>query len=255
MRQLIAANWKMHGDLSWDSKPQQLAQLLSKDTHERAIVLICPPLSMLPALVMARADASVSLGAQNCHSEVSGAYTGDVSAQMVAELGASHVILGHSERRAMSGETDSLVRDKAVAAHTAGLISIICIGESLDQRESGQQNAIVKAQLEGSLPVSATSFNTVIAYEPIWAIGTGKVPSSEQIKAMHTVIREALRERFGVSSANEMALLYGGSVKPANAADILTIENVDGALVGGASLDMESFAQIANCARPRVARA
>lgn len=250
MRQVIAANWKMHGDFGWASKPAELAGLLDDETVAKVDLVICPPMHLLAAMEAMVEDAPVTFGAQNCHAETSGAYTGEVSAQMVAETGAGYVILGHSERRQYNGETDAQVSAKAVAAHKAGLITIICVGESLDIREAGRADDIVSAQLAESLPDCVTGLNTIIAYEPIWAIGTGKVPSTDDIAAMHATIRTRLTERFGAGTASSIAIQYGGSVKPANAADILAIDNVDGALIGGASLEMDSFAAIAKAARP-----
>jgi len=250
MRQLIAANWKMHGNLGWADKIKALGDLTTPEIVRNTDLLICPPLSLLSALNAARGDEPVSFGAQNCHAETSGAYTGEVSAEMVAELGAAYVILGHSERRQYCGETDAMIQAKAKAVHAAGLIAIICIGESLEQREAGQAEDVVKTQLNGSVPDSATSMNTVIAYEPIWAIGTGKVPSLADITDIHGVIRDSLAKRFGKPSAGLMPILYGGSVKPNNSSKILALPNVDGALIGGASLEMDSFLAIAASARP-----
>ncbi|MEE9347077.1 MAG: triose-phosphate isomerase [Robiginitomaculum sp.] len=249
MRQLIAANWKMHGDMSWAVKPDQLLALLSAQTRAKTNVLICPPAHLLAPMAAQNIDSAINIGAQNCHHAVSGAYTGELSATMIADCGAGYAIVGHSERRQYAGESDSDVAAKALAAHKAGLIAIICIGESESQRESGQAQTVTTAQLLGSAPETATSMNTVIAYEPIWAIGTGKVPTLEQIGEIHAHIRDQLAKRFGQDSADNMPILYGGSVKPANAADILAIKNVDGALIGGASLEMESLAAIADCAR------
>lgn len=249
MRQVIAANWKMHGDFSWAAKPAALEALLDTETVNKVDLVICPPLHLLAAMEAMVEDAPVTFGAQNCHAESSGAYTGEVSAQMVAETGAAYVILGHSERRDYNGETDAQVNAKAIAAHKAGLISIICVGESFEMRESGRADEIVAAQLAGSLPDCVTGLNTVVAYEPIWAIGTGKVPSLDDIAQMHAGIRARLTERFGPDTAAAIPIQYGGSVKPANAADILALDNVDGALIGGASLEMDSFAAIARAAR------
>lgn len=250
MRQLIAANWKMHGDLNWADKISELGALATPQIIQNTDLLICPPLSLLAALHAVRSDEPVSFGAQNCHAATNGAFTGEVSADMVSEIGASYVILGHSERRQYCGETDESVMLKAKAVHAAGLIAIICIGESLKQREAGRASDVVKAQLIGSVPDSATSMNTVIAYEPIWAIGTGKVPSLEDIRDIHQTIRMSLSGRFGEASADLMPILYGGSVKPSNSNDILGLPNVDGALIGGASLEMDSFMAIAASARP-----
>ena len=250
MRQVIAANWKMNGDFSWAAKPAELERLLDAQTIDKVDLVICPPMHLLAAMEAMVEDAPVTFGAQNCHAQTAGAFTGEVSAQMVAETGAAYVILGHSERRDYNGETDSQVCAKAVSAHKAGLITIICVGESLEMREAGKANEIVSKQLLGSLPDCVTAMNTVIAYEPIWAIGTGKVPTLPDIADMHAHIRAQLAGRFGDERASGIPIQYGGSVKPANAADILALPNVDGALIGGASLDMESFASIAKAARP-----
>ncbi len=249
MRQIIAANWKMNGDFSWAAKPAELAAILDDETIDKVDMVICPPLHLLAAMEAMVEDAPVTFGAQNCHAETSGAYTGEVSAQMVAETGAAYVILGHSERRDYNKETDADILAKTIAAHQAGLITIVCVGESLDMREAGRADDIVAAQLADSLPDCVTSLNTVIAYEPIWAIGTGKVPSLDDIKSMHAGIRARLTERFGEKTASLIPIQYGGSVKPGNAAEILAIPNVDGALIGGASLEMDSFAAIAKAAR------
>ena len=240
----------MNGDFSWADKPAELAGLLDDSTVDKVDLVICPPLHLLAAMEAMVEDAPVTFGAQNCHAETSGAYTGEVSAQMIAETGAAYVILGHSERRDYNSETETQVHDKAIAAHKAGLITIICVGESLDMREAGRADEIVAAQLAASLPDCVTGMNTIIAYEPIWAIGTGKVPSADDIAAMHAGIRARMSDRFGEGTANAIPIQYGGSVKPANAAEILALPNVDGALIGGASLEMESFAAIAKAARP-----
>lgn len=249
MKQLIAANWKMHGETHWAQKASQLAQILTSGTQKRADLLICPPAFLIPAMAEAAKDTPIMIGAQNCHDQTGGAYTGEMSAAMCGDAGASYVILGHSERREYNAESSAHVQAKARAAHQAGLVSIICIGEKLSQREEGKAEEVTASQLHASLPESATAINTVIAYEPIWAIGTGKVPSEPDIAAIHAHLRKELAERLGEKTAKGIALLYGGSVKPANAAQILALPNVDGALVGGASLEMDSFIEIANAAR------
>lgn len=248
MRQLIAANWKMNGDLSWAAKGAQLAGLITPQIKENADLLICPPAHMISALAAQTQDTPVMIGAQNCHDQASGAYTGEISAAMCADAGADYVIVGHSERRQYNKESCAQVLDKAAAIYRQGLIAVICIGESLEQREAGKAEEITALQLEASMPDAATSLNTVIAYEPIWAIGTGKVPTHDDIAAIHAHLRALLVKRYGETTANGLHLLYGGSVKPANAQEILALPNVDGALVGGASLDMESFAAIAAAA-------
>lgn len=236
MRPLIAGNWKMHGGMSWAAKPAEFAKLMPADQRKNIDVLLCPPMPFIAPMVGPCADASIFLGAQNCHAAKSGAHTGEVSAEMIKSAGANFVIVGHSERRA-GGETDSDVHAKAVAASTARLTPIICVGESLAQRENGDANKVVAAQISASVP---DINDYVIAYEPIWAIGTGKTATPKDIADMHAVIRGLAGE--GVR------ILYGGSVKPANAKDILSTKNVNGALIGGASLEMESLAAIANAA-------
>ncbi|WP_409433686.1 triose-phosphate isomerase [Litorimonas sp. RW-G-Af-16] len=232
---LIAANWKMHGDMSWIDKVTELDALLPKNEREHVDLLLCPPFTMVSTMHVLGSPLSIYIGAQNCHADVSGAHTGEVSAEMLADAGASYVIIGHSERRA-AGETNADVRAKAEAAKRAGLTAIVCVGESLAQREVGEAIATVLAQIEASVP----DFVDVIAYEPIWAIGTGKVPTMDDIADMHAAIRSAV--------GPNVRILYGGSVKPANAQDILAVANVNGALIGGASLEMDSLAAIARSA-------
>lgn len=204
-------------------------------------VLICPPATLLTRMSAAKGDHALALGGQDCHAHTAGAHTGEISAQMLQDAGASHVILGHSERRADHGQTDVMVRAKAVAAQTAGLIAVICIGETLSEREAGRTLEIVARQLADSTPDGATGANTVIAYEPVWAIGTGLIPSLDEIAEVHAKIRADLVARFGNDA---FRILYGGSVKPANAADIFALPDVDGALVGGASLKATDFGAI-----------
>ncbi|MEI4262414.1 triose-phosphate isomerase [Roseovarius sp. D0-M9] len=242
-RKLAAGNWKMNG-LRAD-----LAMLETlRAAHEGCAVdlLICPPLPLVAAAAEACAGSAVAIGAQDCHPEDAGAHTGDTSAPMLADAGASAVILGHSERRADHGETSDLVRAKAQAAHAAGLVAIICVGESLEQREAQNTLDIIGGQLSASIPDTATGENTVVAYEPCWAIGTGLTPTSEQIGDVHDFIRARLERRFGAGGGRSIRLLYGGSVKGANAAEIFAVSNVDGALVGGASLKADDFSPIIN---------
>jgi triosephosphate isomerase len=242
-RKLAAGNWKMNG-LRADLR--EVAALLADRPAPASApgceVLICPPATLLAAMSMASAG-RIALGGQDCHAAPSGAHTGDISAQMLADAGASHVILGHSERRADHGETDAMVRAKAEAALAAGLVAVICLGETETQRDAGETLAVIGAQLAGSLPEGLTGATCVIAYEPVWAIGTGRVPSLEQIAEVHDFLRENLIARFGPEGA-AMRLLYGGSVKPGNAAEIFATANVDGALVGGASLKAADFGAI-----------
>lgn len=237
-RKLAAGNWKMNGT---GASLSELAQIAAAHSAPTVDLLICPP-----ATLVARAAAvagPVAIGGQDCHAKTSGAHTGDISAEMLKDAGASHVILGHSERRTDHGETDALIRAKTLAAHAAGLTAVVCIGESLAQREAGETLAVLDVQLAGSLPDSAIGANTVIAYEPIWAIGTGLTPTTAQIAEVHAALRAALTSRFGGEGA-AFRLLYGGSVKASNAAEIFAIADVDGALVGGASLKAADFSPI-----------
>ena len=239
-RKLAAGNWKMNGsaaDLS------EVAALLAANPTPTVDLLLCPPATLLAQMNWAKKDHPLALGGQDCHQNPKGAHTGDISAAMLAGAGATHVILGHSERRADHADTDALVQAKSLAAQTAGLIAVICIGETLSQRETGATLTVVGTQLAGSTPDSATGANTVIAYEPVWAIGTGLVPTLEQIAEVHASIRAALNARFGAEGAN-FRILYGGSVKPSNAAEIFGVPDVDGALVGGASLKSADFSPI-----------
>jgi triosephosphate isomerase len=237
-RKLAAGNWKMNGTLSSLS---ELDALAGAHSDAKCDVLICPP---APLLIAACGRAGpIGIGAQDCHAEDSGAFTGDISAPMIADTGARYVIVGHSERREAYGDTDAQVNAKARAAQKAGLIAIVCIGESLAQREAGMALATVSAQLAGSVPDASTGATLVVAYEPIWAIGTGKIPTLDQITDVHAQLRADLVARFG-PVGQDIRLLYGGSVKPGNAADIFAVPNVDGALVGGASLTAADFSPI-----------
>jgi len=240
-RPLAAGNWKMNG-LGADAGEIALlaAKLVVREAE--ADVLICPPATLLARMAVAFEGQGIAFGAQDCHAKPSGAHTGDISAEMIADAGGSYVIVGHSERRAGYGESDATVAAKAAAALNAGLTAIVCVGETLDEREAGKALAVVDAQVQGSLPAGAAPENTVIAYEPVWAIGTGKTPSLDDIAEMHA----AIRARLGSPG---FRILYGGSVKPANAAQILGLANVDGALVGGASLKAADFDAIIDAYR------
>jgi len=240
-RKLAAGNWKMNGTAATLAELDALGALLPRDGPD---VLICPPAQLLFRAAQATRGTGIRIGAQDCHSQTSGAFTGDISAPMIADTGATHVILGHSERRTDHAETDQCVHDKARAAWAAGLVAIICIGETLEHREAGSTLDIVAQQLAGSLPDDLGVTNTVVAYEPIWAIGTGHTPTLDQIIEVHDFIRTTLTTRFGGAIAGAVPLLYGGSVKPDNAATIFQAKNVDGALVGGASLKATDFAPI-----------
>ncbi|PCD75843.1 triose-phosphate isomerase [Pseudothioclava arenosa] len=238
-RKLAAGNWKMNG-LKADLR--EVAALLTDRPASGCEVLLCPPATLVAAMAMTAAG-RIAVGGQDCHAAQSGAHTGDISAQMLKDAGASHVILGHSERRADHGETDAVVRAKTEAALAAGLVAVICLGETETQRDAGETLAVIGAQLEGSLPEGLTGATCVIAYEPVWAIGTGRIPSLDQIAEVHDFLRDRLVARFGAEGAT-MRLLYGGSVKPSNASEIFATSNVDGALVGGASLKAADFGAI-----------
>ena len=230
--QLIAGNWKMNG---LAASIGELDALLAADAPAGARLLLCPPATLVAAFAARAKGGAVAIGGQDCHWLESGAHTGDISAEMLADAGASHVIVGHSERRADHGETDAVVRRKAEAALRAGLTPIVCVGETLEERDSGTTLEVIARQLEGSVPADAARL--VIAYEPVWAIGTGRTPTVEQVAEVHAEIRRIV--------GAGIAVLYGGSVKPGNAAELLGIAHVDGALVGGASLKAADFLGIA----------
>lgn len=238
-RKLAAGNWKMHG---LGDSLSELKTLADSAPHADCDILICPPATLLSrAAAMAN---GIHIGGQDCHSAAQGAHTGDISAAMLRDAGASHVILGHSERRQDHQETDAMVRAKAEAAFSAQLTAIICVGESLAEREAGTTLQVIGAQLDGSIPDAATAANTVVAYEPIWAIGSGLTPTLDQIQEVHEFMRAQLGTRFGAKTGDGLRLLYGGSVKPDNAAEIFAVSDVDGALVGGASLKAADFSAI-----------
>ena len=233
-RRIAAGNWKMNGT----GRALDQLSAIADGTPEGIEVVIAPPATLLDR---AR-DRGVATAGQDCHAEAKGAHTGDVSAEMLADAGASFVIVGHSERRADHGENDATVRAKAEAAWRAGLTAIVCVGETLEERDAGRHLDVVREQVAGSVPSGATSDNTVVAYEPVWAIGTGRVAEPPQVEEVHAAIRSVLAERF--EGGQDIALLYGGSVKAANAADLFALGPVDGALVGGASLKAEDFLPI-----------
>jgi triosephosphate isomerase len=242
IRALVAGNWKMNGSKKDLSELRKLATALKPSKSKgrvKADVMICPPATLLPRMADQKAK-GIALGGQDCHANISGAHTGDISADMMKQAGAKAVIIGHSERRADHGETDKQVRAKVEAAHRAGLLAIMCVGESLKQRKAGETLKVVQGQLRGSLPAGCTAKNTVIAYEPVWAIGSGLTPTAAQVGEVHAALRKALVRRFGDEGA-KMRILYGGSVKPANAAELMAVPHVNGALVGGASLKAQDF--------------
>ncbi|WP_455372215.1 triose-phosphate isomerase [Limibacillus halophilus] len=241
-RKLIAGNWKMNGLLA---DGVELARDLSNRAAGETLgcdLLVCPPATLLLSVGGVLSSGPVSLGGQDCHTAASGAHTGDISAAMLADIGCRYVIVGHSERRSDHGEDDALVRAKAQAALAAGLIPIVCVGESLEQREAGDALSVVAGQVRGSLPESGA---VVIAYEPVWAIGTGRSATPQDAAEVHAEIRRVLGEMRGEEEAARTLILYGGSVKPGNAAELLALEDIDGALVGGASLKAEDFWGIA----------
>jgi triosephosphate isomerase len=249
IRPLIAGNWKMNGLKASRSEFEAMVAGAGS-VIANADLLVCPPATLLAGFaektrgILPADQKALALGAQDCHPKPSGAHTGDISAEMLADAGASYVIVGHSERRADHGETDALVRTKAEAAWRAGLIAIVCIGETQAQRDAGQTLEVCGRQLNGSLPDGATATNLVVAYEPVWAIGTGLTPTAKDVEKVHELIRDKLISRFKAEGAR-IRILYGGSVKPSNAAELMAVPNVNGALVGGASLKAADFLAIA----------
>ena len=246
-RPLIAGNWKMNG-LRADALAlsREVADGVARAGWQDREVLICPPATLILAVADAVKGSGVLVGGQDCHAKASGAHTGEIAAEMLRDCGATHVIVGHSERRADCGETDAIVRAKAEAAWRAGLLPIVCIGETLAEREAGKTLAVLEGQLKGSVPAGASAAWLVVAYEPVWAIGTGKTPTTPEVAAAHAHIRKVLGGTLG--DAASVRLLYGGSVKGSNAAELLAAGDVDGALVGGASLKADEFLAIAKAA-------
>lgn len=242
-RPLIAGNWKMNG-LAASSAELQAIIAASGPVASKADLLICPPATLVTAFATRARGSVVAVGGQDCHHAPSGAHTGDISAEMLKDAGAWFVIVGHSERRADHGETDSVVNAKATAAWRAGLTAIVCVGETRAERDSGKTLDVVGRQLAGSLPDGATAENLVVAYEPVWAIGTGLTPTVKDVEQVHGFIREKLVKRFPAEGA-AVRILYGGSVKPSNAAELLSVAHVNGALIGGASLKATDFLAIA----------
>jgi triosephosphate isomerase (TIM) len=240
-RPLVAGNWKMNGLKASAAELDKVKQ--GAPDLPKVDLMVCPPATLI-ATFAAAAAGLVAIGGQDCHAEPSGAFTGDISAEMLRDAGASAAIVGHSERRQYHHETDAQVCAKAQAAWRAGLIAIVCIGETKDERTGGKTLDVVGKQLEGSVPDGATADKLVVAYEPVWAIGTGLTPTAADVGEVHGFIRERLTARFG-AEAERIRVLYGGSVKPSNAAELMAVANVDGALVGGASLKAEDFLGIA----------
>lgn len=238
-KSIVAGNWKMNGLSASIDQLRELSTLIENGQPAACNVLICPPFTLLSAFA-AQTSSAIAIGAQDCHMNVSGAHTGDISAEMIKDAGASYVIVGHSERRADHGETSDVVAAKAKAGISANLQVIICVGETESERDAGKTVDVVLSQVSTSIPDTANAEDIIIAYEPVWAIGTGRTPTVEDVKDVHAAIRTALVERFG-DIGNSISILYGGSVKPSNANELMSVENVNGALVGGASLKAEDF--------------
>jgi triosephosphate isomerase (TIM) len=247
VRQLIAGNWKMNGLRAGLSEIRAVSRALDGEPAP-ADVLVCPPATLLAEAVQAAEGGRVAIGAQDCHAKSSGAFTGDISAEMLRDAGATYVIVGHSERRQYHHENDRIVCAKAAAAGRAGLKAIVCVGETESERDGGKALSIVTFQLANSIPADFSAAELVIAYEPVWAIGTGRNATVAQIAEMHAVVRAVLAKRYGAEEGGNVRILYGGSVKPANAAEILAVQNVDGALVGGASLKASDYLAIIRAA-------
>ena len=243
IRPLVAGNWKMNG-LSASLAEFNAMKVGAAEFAGKADLMICPPATLIAQFAAAAKGSGLMVGGQDCHAKVSGAHTGDISAEMLADAGAAAGIVGHSERRTDHHETDAVVKAKALAAWRAGLIAIVCVGEQLSQREAGSTLKVVGGQLDGSLPDGGTPANLVVAYEPVWAIGTGLTPTPADVAQVHAFIRGKLTERYGDAGAS-VRILYGGSVKPSNAGELLTIPDVNGALIGGASLKAADFLGIA----------
>ena len=245
-RPLLAGNWKMNG---LRASMGELDGIVTgaKDYADRLDIMVCPPATLVAAFAQTAKNSTVAIGGQDCHTEASGAFTGDIAAEMLADAGATAVIVGHSERRTLHGETNETVAGKARAAQRAGLVPIVCVGETQAQREQDETLAVIGEQVAGSLGQDIDSEHLVIAYEPVWAIGTGLTPTAADVAEVHGFIREQLVKRFGAAGEG-IRLLYGGSVKPANAAELMAVANVDGALVGGASLKASEFLGIAAAA-------
>jgi triosephosphate isomerase (TIM) len=243
IRPLIAGNWKMNGLTS--SAAEFDAMIAGAGAAAAKVdLLVCPPATLIAGFANKAKGSKLAVGAQDCHPKASGAHTGDLSAEMLADAGATSIIVGHSERRADHGETDAVVRQKAEAAWRAGLVAIVCIGETRQQRDAGKTLDICGGQLAGSLPDGATATNLVVAYEPVWAIGTGLTPTTGDVEQVHQFIRGVLTDRFK-GEGGKIRILYGGSVKPSNARELMAVANVNGALVGGASLKASDFLAIA----------
>jgi triosephosphate isomerase len=250
IRPLVAGNWKMNGSIAGLEELRAIGHDFGAGLGGQVDGLICPPATLISRAAEILAHTPVKVGGQDCHAKDHGAHTGDISAGMLKEAGATHVIVGHSERRTDHGEDDATVRSKAEAALAIGLVAVVCIGETLAEREAGQTLDVLSRQIDGSVPSGATAQTVVVAYEPVWAIGTGKTPTATDVAEAHRHIRAQLAAKLGETSQT-MRILYGGSVKPSNAVELMHVENVDGALVGGASLKAADFLGIADAYRVR----
>jgi triosephosphate isomerase len=244
VRPLVAGNWKMNGLTASLAELKAMREAVDAGKAGAAELAVCPPATLLAQAASALKGGKVSLGAQDCHAKDSGAFTGDIAAPMIKDAGAQYVIVGHSERRQYHGETDAVVKAKAEAALKSGLIAIVCVGETRAEREAGKAIEVVSTQVRGSLPAGGAPETVVVAYEPVWAIGTGLTPTPADVAEVHAAIRKLLGEVYGAAGA-KLRILYGGSVKPSNAKELLGLANVDGALVGGASLKAVDFMAIA----------
>lgn len=240
MKKLAAGNWKMNGT---SAALAEVKALIAAHPSQACEMLLCSPATLLAQMAWTAKGSALLVGGQDCHPKTSGAHTGDISAVMLKDAGASHVIVGHSERRTDHGETDALVQAKAAAAIDAGLVAIVCIGETEAERDAGRTLDVIGGQLDRSVPEGATAVTLVVAYEPVWAIGTGRTPTIAEIAEVHAFLRARLSARIGAEAAG-VRLLYGGSVKPSNAVEIFAVPHVDGALVGGASLKAADFGAI-----------
>ncbi len=245
-KNLIAGNWKMNGDTDFAKNlSSALKTWYQKHHNDHFNMLVCPPFPLLGVVKDALGDSGILLGAQDCHMNEKGAHTGDVSANLLKDMGCSHVLVGHSERRTDHQESNQIVKAKAEAALKAGLTAVICVGETLEQRDAGKTIEVNATQVKESMPNGASASNVVIAYEPVWAIGTGRIPSMDDVQQTHRAIRDVIGQELGQAIAKDMLILYGGSMKPENAKELLALDDVDGGLIGGAALKVEDFTAIA----------
>lgn len=245
IRPMVAGNWKMNGNRASLDEIALMSSGFTQALKQKLDLMICPPATLILAASQRALGTGISIGGQDCHADDAGAHTGDLSAGMLFDAGASAVIVGHSERRADHGETDAMVKAKAEAARRNNLLAIVCVGETRADRDAGKTLAVVRRQLKGSIPDNMTSRDLVVAYEPVWAIGTGLTPTAADIAEVHAMIRQYLRRIVGKEEAGKVRILYGGSVKPSNAQELMAVPNVNGALVGGASLKAGDFLGIA----------